>query len=352
MPTFQAANGSPETENKHYLMARLDNQPLDASEVMTHPTSGVEGGGGPLLPAQPSFAGHQTFALRSGWLKKGLDALEENPRVFSEESALVTLGVGKNMVVAIRHWLLATRLAEVTDRELAPTKLGRWLLRDTGFDPYLEDPATLWLLHWNLCSAGNGAFSYVWAFSCCREWEWTAPGLAKGITGAVALGGATAKVPSDETVGRDVTVLLQSYVATEDRGQNAEDGLDCPLRDLGLIRPTYNQHYNFVVGPKASLPAAVFAWALVAFWQWRYPASAAVPVRDIAHGEGSPGMIFKLDEDSTLSYLDALDALTEGALRFEDTPLVRQVVATGPLPSAKGLLKLHYKSVQVLTSTN
>ena len=28
-----------------------------------------------LLPTQPSFAGHGTFALRSGWLKKGLDAL-------------------------------------------------------------------------------------------------------------------------------------------------------------------------------------------------------------------------------------------------------------------------------------
>ena len=314
------------------------------------PIAPTTSGGMPvaLLPSQPSFAGHQTFALRSGWLKKGVDALEEKPRIFTEESALVTLGVGKNMVVAIRHWLLATRLAEVVDRDVVPTELGRRLLLDGGYDPYLEDPATLWLLHWNLCSAGNTPFAYVWAFSCCREWEWTTSTLAAGITAAVALGGATTKVPSAETMDRDVSVLVQSYVTAEDRGQNAEDGLDCPLRDLGLIRPTFNQHYAFVVGPKASLPVAVFAWALVGFWRWRYPNAATVPARDIAQGEGSPGMIFKLDEDSTLSYLDALADLTDGALRFEDTPLVRQVVAAGALPSADDLLALHYQPAPVL----
>ena len=69
-----------------------------------------------LLPPNPSFAGHQTFAVRSGWLKKGLDGLSDptagGATLFTRDDALVTLGVGKNMVQSIRHWLLVTRMAE------------------------------------------------------------------------------------------------------------------------------------------------------------------------------------------------------------------------------------------------
>jgi hypothetical protein len=60
------------------------------------------------LPVQGSFSGHETFALRAAWLKKGIDGLERYPDIFSREDALVELGVGKNMVRSIRHWCLAT----------------------------------------------------------------------------------------------------------------------------------------------------------------------------------------------------------------------------------------------------
>src|SRR6185312_14918157 len=112
----------------------------------------------PLLPVAPSFTGHQTFALRSGWLKKGLDALQ-NPAIgganlFNNEEALVHLGVGKNMVQSIRYWLSATRMAEEKEtkgRDLQPSELGYQLLGSLeveGWDPFLEDETTLWLLHW------------------------------------------------------------------------------------------------------------------------------------------------------------------------------------------------------------
>src|SRR5262245_61380840 len=86
-----------------------------------------------LLPVNPSFAGHQTFAMRSGWLKKGIDALSDEQlgghNTFSRDDALVTLGVGKNMVQSIRHWLLVTGMATETPtahgREMLPTNLGK-----------------------------------------------------------------------------------------------------------------------------------------------------------------------------------------------------------------------------------
>src|ERR1035437_1834804 len=55
-----------------------------------------------------SFSGHETFVFRYGWLKKAYDAVRENPQSFGDDQAIVTLGVGKNMVRSIRHWALAT----------------------------------------------------------------------------------------------------------------------------------------------------------------------------------------------------------------------------------------------------
>ena len=83
------------------------------------------------------------------------------------------------------------------------------------------------------------------------------------------------------------------------------------------------------------------------FWSWKAPRAATISAREIAHAEGSPGVVFKLDEDSTLSYLDALADLTEGKLRFEDTPLVRQVVQSDKPLRLDSLLTSHYNAAFV-----
>jgi len=53
------------------------------------------------------FTGHETFPFRYPWPAKGVRAASAHPCIFGEEDATVTLGVGKNMVKAIRHWCLA-----------------------------------------------------------------------------------------------------------------------------------------------------------------------------------------------------------------------------------------------------
>ena len=296
-----------------------------------------------LLPRTPSFAGHQTFTLRAGWLKKGLDAIADDPQFFARDDALVVLGVGKNMVSAIRHWILATDLARATGRDLAATSLGEMLLRDDGFDPYLEDAATLWLLHWQLCGPGSSWFSAAFAFNFLREWEWTREKLVEALADAAAREG---RAPASETLKRDADVLLATYAATERAGGNSDDGLDCPLRELGLIVPAFEHHFRFAVGPKPSLAPAIFAYALAQFWNWKAPQSATISAREIAHAPGSPGAVFKLDEDSTLAYLDDLSAVTRGAWRFEDTPHVRQVVRDEADLRWDEVLAAHYERMK------
>src|SRR3982751_2851058 len=99
---------------------------------------------------QHAFSGHETFPFRYPWLKKGYDAVREDGDVFVRDDAITTLGVGKNMVRSIRHWCLAAGLLQEGKKGggsgVQVTQLGKLLLAEDGLDPYLEDPATLWLL--------------------------------------------------------------------------------------------------------------------------------------------------------------------------------------------------------------
>ena len=105
---------------------------------------------------RPQFAGHETFPIRALWLKKAYDAVSAGAdrSVFTADDAIVRFGVGKNMAHAMRHWVVASGFVADIDGQMCPTPLGRALLDDEeGLDPYLEHPASLWLLH--LALAGS-----------------------------------------------------------------------------------------------------------------------------------------------------------------------------------------------------
>lgn len=92
------------------------------------------------------FSGHESFPCKSMWLKKGYDYWVDRNR-FTDPDAVVKLGVGKNMVQSIRFWLRAFGL--LNDDEA--TEIAHYLFDDRdGRDPYAEDNATLWILHYML----------------------------------------------------------------------------------------------------------------------------------------------------------------------------------------------------------
>ncbi len=98
-----------------------------------------------------SFSGHDSFQCRNLWLKKGYDYVVQG-RKFTDEDSVVVLGVGKNMVSSIRYWLKAFNVIDSKD---VPTEFGNKMFDDVnGYDPYLEDEASLWLLHYQLVKNG------------------------------------------------------------------------------------------------------------------------------------------------------------------------------------------------------
>jgi hypothetical protein len=61
---------------------------------------------GNTIPTPYRISGHESFPCRYTWLPKAVRGLRENPRLFAggDDGAMVTLGVGKNMVRSVRFW--------------------------------------------------------------------------------------------------------------------------------------------------------------------------------------------------------------------------------------------------------
>lgn len=280
---------------------------------------------------KPTFGGHEKFVFRYGWLKKGVDALLEDPAIFTDDEALVVLGVGKNMVRSIRYWCLASGLFEETRgkgsvRGLQLTPLATRLVTNNGWDPYLEDTGTLWLLHWQLVS--NLARTLIWHLTFCTyyEAEFTKKQLRAFAGKQLERRGVST---TSGMIERDIDVCLRTYVPAM-RGATvegvSEETLDCPLAELDLIRFSADDSvYRFNIGPKVTLPTAVFGYALLSFLPTIASNRRTVAVDECIYKDGSPGQVFKLDENSVIEHLEALEGLTQGRLRLQETAGLRQL---------------------------
>jgi len=291
-----------------------------------------------------SFSGHETFVFRHSWLKKAVDSVSEDAEVFTKDSAIVTLGVGKNMVRSIRHWGLATGILAEEPKSrgtrLAVSDFGRAVLG--RFDPYLEDPSTLWLLHWNILRQDQRCTTWHLVFNSFPSAEFTRANLTQFVLDEARRDDAANL--AENSIRRDVEVFLRTYVGSSDmRGTGlGEDAFDCPLSELSLIEARQGSDlYQLQRNPKPTLADYAFLYALVDFWNEISQTQQTLAFSDIAYRKGSPGTIFRLDENSIADRLERLDTLTKGKLAYTETAGLRQVYKHADL-NPMDLLEEHY----------
>jgi uncharacterized protein DUF4007 len=289
---------------------------------------------GPLFTDsyKPQFSGHETFPMRHGWLKKAYDAVSsfdkstDKRAVFTEDEAISRFGVGKNMVAAIRHW--ATTVGIISDysqeRGIEITSLGRLLLSNTGLDPYLEHPASLWLIHWQLAGKPDKT-TWYWTFNHYSSDTFDRDQLAKGLE-RLAKERDWLRVASS-TIKRDVECFVRTYSAkTTSDHSGYEDTLESPLVELGLIKPISKRSvFRLVRSPKTSLGSGVFLYALVDFWD-TYTSTSTLSFEAIAHEPGSPGKVFLLEENDLVNRLQELEDSSHGAYRWSETAGLKQII--------------------------
>ena len=133
---------------------------------------------------------------------------------------------------------------------------------------------------------------------------------------------------SSTVIARDVDCLIRTYAAngSENKSSRPEETFDCPLLQLDLLQPSPDGDlHRFAIGPKTSLPAAMFSFALAEYFG-RVPGAAnTLSVQKCLYGEGSPGQVFKLDENSLVEYVEELEEQTNGALILDETAGLKQI---------------------------
>ncbi|MBO8161878.1 MAG: DUF4007 family protein [Thermosipho sp. (in: Bacteria)] len=262
------------------------------------------------LIAQGKLGRHETFTPRYGWLKKGFDAVIENSNIFREREAIEKLGVGKNMVNSIRFWCLAFKLIKVDDKEIVPTKLGQRLLGDVnGWDPYLEDDASLWLLHWQLFVPPFEAVSWPLAFNRCNLQSFDIKELSRIIFNA-AQGFPSLAKASAKTYQRDASCIIRMYVDEEDK----DSEIECPFTQLGLMYRTGEKNkVSFNTAAKLNLPPLIFAAACFSYAaHYLSHGQKNISLQRLVFGINSPGVAFKLPETAVGYYLSEASKSLDG----------------------------------------
>jgi hypothetical protein len=286
--------------------------------------------------AQGRAGRHETFTPRYGWLTKGFMEAGLDPKVFTALDAIERLGVGKNMVRSIRFWCTALGLLE---EDMSPTFLGKELLAGKyGWDPYLEDDASLWLLHWQLFIPPFRAVSWPLVFNYCNLPSFDAKDLLNIIKKTVRpypnLSGL-----SDKTFMNDASCLMRMYT---DRGRESE--IDCPFDQLGLIYTTEERNRaSFNYNAKPSLPALIFAAACFSYIHEYYSQKQkSISLEHLTFGFNSPGVAFKISETQAGSYLEEASALLGGFSLANRLGEMQLFLSKEPINLHGDALKMYY----------
>ncbi|HFE38108.1 MAG TPA: DUF4007 family protein, partial [Gammaproteobacteria bacterium] len=258
-------------------------------------------------PNKVAFGRHESFALRYGWLTKGFQAFSNDPGIFSDDEATVILGVGKNMVNAIRYWLQATQIVKRTAQGLEVNELGQLIFGEDGYDPYLEDEATIWLLHWQLASNPELATAWFWFFNRFHKPEFTGQEVASSLID-FARENVASKF-SVTTVKNDALVVLRMYSPSKGIGRTPiEEALDSPLSLLGLVTQNPGgRSYLSAPAERETLPIGIVAYALAQIFN--VSGKQQMPIEELMYGKsGMPalGAVFRLTENGLLLKLEKL----------------------------------------------
>ena len=267
-----------------------------------------------------NFSGHDSFHCRSLWLNKGLNFIEKE-KSFPSSSAVVDLGVGKNMVTSINYWLNSFGLV---DENNSLSEVADFLFGKSGVDPYLEDVASLWLLHYHLILENNASI-YSLVFNEFRKLhiEFNKNQLFHFIQQKCEEANQNV---SPNTLKRDIPVFIRTYVKPVRAIRNLEEMYSGLFIELDLVErlkkfdEEENEWFKIENKERDNLPIEVLLYVILN----NYPKSSSISFEELLVGQNSPGNIFALNSKGLK---DKIDELTRRYkyITFTDDAGIREV---------------------------
>ena len=185
------------------------------------------------------FRAHDTFFIRKGWLSKGMKYVHNKPDVFvaKDENPMDILGIGSNMVKALRYWLQAVGLTVEPNsgkRIQTFTPFGQSVFEN---DRYIEEMGTLYLLHYRLSSNKADATAWYYFFNEFNMTEFTRDDFVEFLQRRIRMEDSSVSV-AIRSLNDDFSCITNTYLPRYKTSPNRvapENNIDCPLGELGLI---------------------------------------------------------------------------------------------------------------------
>lgn len=263
--------------------------------------------------ARPIFSGHESFACKSHWLKRGYDFVRGENN-FNDDDAVVRLGVGKNMVASIKFWLKAIGLL----KDAGLVALANHLFDDdNGKDPYLEDIGTLWLLHFLLIQTDYATIYKTTFVDYHRQRNIIEKSKLQNYIKHICFDETGYKnLYNDNTVKRDIGVMLHNYCAKNGSNVNVEDS-NSLFAPLNLICETEKDTYRFNYDTRSDVPSLIFLYALLE----KFSGRNSISFEDIAE----LALIFCLTNNDLLNIINHLCDLYPSEIVFSDVAGIKEL---------------------------
>lgn len=246
-----------------------------------------------------TFSGHDTFHCRQLWLKKGYDFVKADNK-FTDDEAVILLGVGKNMVSAIHFWMKAFGLL---DKDGKSTEFADYIFSSHGKDPYLEDEATLWLLHYHLVTR-NLASTYSLIFNELRKEkiEFTKENFLSFVERKAQEIGFSQF--NRKTASTDFDVLTKMYIRTNEQAKDKEDTFSGLLTDLNLIHEEKKSVsvYSISNENRNRLPEEVILYAILDIGGFQN----SVSLNTLFQDSDQAGTVFAITKNSLMEKIESV----------------------------------------------
>lgn len=306
---------------------------------------------------QMKFKAHQSFAVRKGWLGKGLRAIADPVNAMllmpsSSKAAMDELGLGSNQVVSLRYWMQTLRLVEYEkgsrNRKHVLTPLGKLIYEN---DPYTEEIGTLWALHCNLASAIEDAASWYYFFNEFGMSVFTREDFTRGLERYIFINNDKKNV-SLKSLEDDFSCIISTYVPhgfASGRVSSPESVIDCPFGDLGLVDVENRSLKSFrkTSANLTMLPALLVLYCIYVMVDSRghkaIPLGREIKLADLLDSPCSPGKVFNLDTVALLSKLYELEG--EGYVRINRTAGLDVVRLNDADMTAVACLERYYETI-------
>ncbi len=262
---------------------------------------------------KPIFSGHETFRCKTHWLKRGYDFLSDKGS-FTNEDAVVRLGVGKNMVSSIKYWM---RSFGFLDENNTITDIAHYLLNDeSGKDPYFEDIGTLWLMHFYLVNE-NHATIYNKTFLDYHKFrnDIEKDKLHHYLKGACFVDDYS-NLYNKNTLKKDIDVLIHNYCGS---GKDSIEEQNTLLLPLNLIKPSATKDiwlFNYV--DQTNVPAEIFLFCIVAIKEMDSKSVSFELLQKLS-------LIFCMNNNDLISIIERVCLLYPAEIVFSDNSGIKEL---------------------------